>query len=357
MFTVPMHIVRHDPDMSDLLLLCVIEGLCHLLSALFAQELPMHIARVMQSLNKIKQEPCGLDASQRLQDEQLIQEQLTRLLSLGADSCLERNKILPGKFPGMKLFTVDVFFSHALCKARPNMSDLIALCMIEGLCHLLSTLFAQDLTNGTARVLQSLIKKEQTPCEEPCEGHEEGAEEEEPEEDEEIQEETEEEPEEEDTGDETENSEEGPGRENKRPRLADGPRLVRGRWRPAVMLRYLVDRQGLDYWGHHISAGILRRHHPVPRADLFGDSTDVAWHVSPVKREYLQDRRTTILNEQGVVLTIFDQLASPYALPASIKQKRWWGFTDFRLSRPEDLQQVEEIEAVDFSRPVETFNS
>ena len=110
MFTVPMHIVRHDPDMSDLLLLCMIEGLCHLLSALFAQELPMHIARVMQSLNKIKQEPCGLDASQRLQDEQLIQEQLTRLLSLGADSCLERNKILPGKFPGMKLFTVDVFF-------------------------------------------------------------------------------------------------------------------------------------------------------------------------------------------------------------------------------------------------------
>ena len=213
MFTVPMHIVRHDPDMSDLLLLCMIEGLCHLLSALFAQELPMriarvmqsfnkikqepraagsshglqeeqliqeqvitllslgadsclkrkrfclesslgstcllfpctlwgttqtcltsfycawlrvcaiffqhqelpmHIARVMQSLNKIKQEHCGLDASQRLQDEQLIQEQLTRLLSLGADSCLERNKILPGKFPGMKLFTVDVFFPCTL---------------------------------------------------------------------------------------------------------------------------------------------------------------------------------------------------------------------------------------------------
>ena len=237
------------------------------------------------------------------------------------------------------------------------MSDLIALCMMEGLCHLLSTLFAQNLTNGIARVLQSLIKKEQTPCEEPCEGHEEGAEEEEPEEDEEIQEETEEEPEEEDAGDETENSEEGPGRENKRPRLADGPRLVRGRWGPAVMLRYLVDRQGLDYWDHHISAGILRRHHPVPRADLFGDRTEFAWHVSPVKREYLRDRRTTILNEQGVVLTIFDQLASPYALPASIKQRRWWGFTDFRLSRPEDLRQVEEVEAVDFSRPVETFNS
>ena len=92
MFTVPMHIVRHDPDMSDLLLLCMIEGLCHLLSALFAQELPMRIARVMQSFNKIKQEPRAAGSSHGLQEEQPIQEQLIRLLSLGADSCLKRKR-------------------------------------------------------------------------------------------------------------------------------------------------------------------------------------------------------------------------------------------------------------------------
>ena len=131
-----------------------------------------------------------------------------------------------------------------------------------------------------------------------------------------------------------------PGRD----RRSNEATIIRTRWPDARLDHYAdnTDPDHGDYWEFFAHRGMLRRHHTVPRCELFGHA-EGHWADAPVRRqELLLRRRTTILkmNELNEVYHVHDGWAFPDAedqVRPMVCDEPWVGFTDFAFPRSEPL--------------------